>query len=342
MPGIGGAITPEFVFDLESRMRILTNNAYSSLLAKLWWQTCTSVLPSKSKRELLFWLLDSAGIQYEEEGNIEFEELAMQQAEYTALYAAKGLKVIKGDFEDLDGNGVKVAESWSRQQGAYAAYFPQKHVAARLNTGHASLGYDGENFFSTDHPLNPLMPGSGVYSNLITTDVKLDDRHTITTAFGSLKVILKALAAIKQPNGEDPRNLRPAGFLAPTAMVPRLTELLSSSFLSINGGSQDVTGVISKFGFGQVTECVELGAAYGGSDTNCYLLVEDVTGESEVGPLVWVEREPFEIMYYSGRDGGQMSADLGRTRELEWHIQGRNVASYGHPYKMLKLVGQAP
>jgi len=339
MAGIGGAITPTYLMKLEANMRILTNQAYNTLLENLWWTKITNVIPSMSKEELFFWLIDTAQIEYDEEGNIEFEELAMQNARYEAEYAAKGLKVVKSAFEDLDGNGVRVATAWSTAIGKYAAYFPQKHIAKAIKAN--GKCYDGKNFFATDHPLDPLNVAVGTFSNLLTTGIKLDARHTIETAYDTLGTIVTHLSNVKMPNGEDPRNLQNGFFVAPPAMYPRLIQLLKSKFLSISGGSTDVSGVISDYGFEGVVMATELGAAYGGSDTDCYLAVKDITGD-DLGGMCWIDREPFTVQYYSGQDGGGVSADLNRTREMEWHVEGRNVAGYGHPYKLYKLVGQAP
>lgn len=339
----GIVVTPTFVFDLESRMRLITSNSYQALLAKLWWMQCTKTIPSTSAREIMIWLLDTASIEYTEEGNIEFEELSHQQTEYKAEYASKGLRVRKSKFQDLDGNGVRLATEWSRQIGAYAAYFPQENVAKALLNGTTAVGYDGSAFFSTTHKLDPFNTSAGTYSNLLTTGVKLDDRHTLETAFTSLNVVKTAVASVKMPNGKSPRNLVIRGFIAPTAMCQRLNLLLDAKFLSISNGSTDVEGSIEAMGFkGGVIEAQELGAAYGGSDTDCYLLCEEL-GSPDLDGLVWIERETFAIQYYSGADGGTgLDAVLNRARELEWHVQGRNVVGYGHPFKIFKLVGQAP
>jgi len=339
----GIVVTPSFVFDLESRMRVITSNSYSELLKNLWWTKVTKTVDSKTAREIMIWLLDTATIEYTEDGNITFEELSHQRAEFRAQYASKGLKVRKSKFQDLDGNGIQLATEWSRQIGTYAAYFPQKHIAAGLKLGTSALGYDGVPFFATNHPLDPFNAVAGNYSNLLTTGIKLDDRHSLDTAFTSLNVVKKGVAAVKMPNGEDPRNLVPNFFLAPTAMVQRLRLLTQSKFIGLGGGSTDVDGVVSDMGFkGGVVEAPELGTAYGGSDTDCYLVCSEV-GSPDLDAMVWIDREPFTIQYYSGDGGGTgMDAALNRARELEWHIQGRNVASYGHPFKIFKLVGQEP
>lgn len=344
-----GALTPSFVFDLESRMRVIANDEYSRLVANLWYQKITKELPSQSRRELFFWMLDTAQIEGGEEGSMEFEELVMKGHEYTSDFARKGLKVLRSKFEDLDGNGVNIATEWTRQIAQQMAYWPQAKVCEALLAGETELAYDGKAYFADDHPVNPFDSAAGEYSNLWSDStstggsvgVKLDDRHSLDTAFKSMAEIRNAIAAIPMPNGSQPRKLRPLFFLAPPRMMDRLTQLTSAKFIG-NDGSTDVSGVIARWGLQPPVEVDELGAAFGGSDTDCYLVTAQLGGDG-LGGLVYVNREPFAINYYSGSGAGATGLDaaLNRNRELEWHVAGRNKVGYGHPYLIHKLVGQA-
>lgn len=342
---MGLVVNPNFILDLESRMRRIVSDAYDSLDRKTWWREVCKVRQSSTGREIMFWLLDTARIEYEVEGNVQFEQLSAQRAEYEAEYAGRALRLLKSSFSDQDGNGVNSATEWARQIGAYAGYFPQKQAARVIKSGETFIGYDGVPLFSTSHPVDPFNAAAGVYSNLITTGVKLDDRHPLDEAFESLNVVKSAIGNVPMPNGEDPRHLVPRIWLAPPRMVQRLSTLLGAKFIGLgqNGsGSTDVTGVVTSMGMpAKVVEATELGAAFGGSDTDCYVVCEEL-GSEDLDALVWVEREGFEIQYYSGQDGGAMSAELGRSRHLEWHVHGRNVMGAGHPYKIFKLVGQSP
>lgn len=339
-----GALTPSFVFDLESRMRTITSNEYQRLVADLWSPKVVKEVQTQSAKELMHWFLDTAQIEYTEEGAIEFEELAMKQTSFDSDFASKGLKMLRSKFEDLDGNGVRVAAEWSRQIGAQIAYWPQEQAAAALKAGTAatSLAYDGLPFFSASHLVNPLDSSKGTYSNLHTTGVKLDDRHTIETAIESFGLIRAALADIKMPNGSQPRKLRPLMFLAPPRMMDRLNLITKAKFIGIDG-STDVTAITGSWGLQPPIQVDEISAALGGSDTDCYLVCAQLTGD-DLGGLVYLNREPFAINYYSGQGAGATGLDavLNRTRELEWHVQGRNKMHYGHPYLIHKLVGQAP
>ena len=62
-----------------------------------------------------------------------------------------------------------------------------------------------------------------------------------------------------------------------------------------------------------------------------YLLMEEITSD-ELGALVYVDREPFQVVYH----GPQTSAELARIREFQWTTAGRNVVGYGHPYNLFR------
>src|ERR1700710_537287 len=121
MPGVG-AIDLSFVFDLESRMRIIQVDEYSRFAASEnnWWDMFTKGTPSGSRRELFFWILSTATIEPQGQGgNMQFDDMQIVEAEYTNKSAGKGLKVRKNQFRDLDGNGIRIAEAWIRQISSY-------------------------------------------------------------------------------------------------------------------------------------------------------------------------------------------------------------------------------
>ncbi len=147
------------------------------------------------------------------------------------------------------------------------------------------------------------------------------------------------IKTIKMPNGRDPRMLRPAGILCGPAMYPRVSQLLDAKFLAVaaasGGGSADFTGYTQRLGYGKVIEAPEfVEAEY---DTSYFVIVE-LARRSQLGALVYVDREPYNIRYYTGRGGGTgVDAILGRSDELEWQSSGRNVAGYGHPFLIIKV-----
>ena len=149
------------------------------------------------------------------------------------------------------------------------------------------------------------------------------------------------ITTIKMPNGRDPRNLQIRAILHPPALRSRVVQLTSAGLIAqaaaSGGGSADVGAVISDWGLEKPIQATELGAAYGGSDSDFYLVCNSVTNDDELGALVYQVREPFQVLYH----GPEASAKLARQRELQWLSQGRNAVGYGHPYQLFKVSGGA-
>ena len=356
------ALTPSFVMDLESNMRRITENEYLRLTAsdRMWWQKPTKVLTSKSRREIITWILNTAQIEDEGSGgNITFDDLFMLETEIEMKTAGKGFKIRRNQFEDLDGNGVQVASEWSMQIGAQQGYWPQKSVSTLLKAGETTRAYDGSFYFAKDHLLNPFSPGLGTYANLFsgaaastpTTDPNdaiypgacpIDDSVTAEVALQNLAKVYGYIASIRMPNGVDPRGLRPAAIIAGPRLFPRASLLSSAKTLAMaagaaaaQGGSTDVAGLITALGYGMPTQADEFAGFE--SDTSYFVLAEQISS-SQLGAIAYVDREPFSIRYYTGRGGGTgVDAILDRADILEWHTSGRNVATFGHPWLLFKV-----
>lgn len=338
-----GALTPKFMFDLESNMKKITEDEYTRLASNLWWPKVAKVRPSGSRREIVHWLLSTAQIEDQGKGgNMSFEDMVALYTEFENSDSGNGLKLRRQQFEDLDGNGVDLASQWSRDTGAYMAYWPQKQVVKAMKNGHlsSSKSYDGVPFFSASHPNNPKDASAGDYSNLI-TGVRIDSGVSADTALANLQTVFAKIAEIKMPNGEDPRFLKPAGIIAGPKLFPRAVQLTNAKFIAqvagagaAQGGSGDVEALIAALGYGQPIKADEFAGFE--SDTTYFVVAEQIS-TSQLGGLVYVEREPYRITYYTGQGGGTgADAVLDRAQELEWHNHGRNVTGYGHPYLLFK------
>lgn len=336
------AITPEFLFDLESNMRLITSREYERLTSNLWWRIICKEMSSGSKKERVNWLLDSARIQPTGKGgNVEFEDIVALTTEFESLNAAAGLKLKKEQLEDLDGNGVDLATHWARQMGAYASYWPQKQLAKALLANPTS--YDQKAFFASDHPVNPFLPVAGTFANVFTGGASgiypgalpIDASVTVDTAVANIAKAIAYCASLKMPNGEDPRFLKIGALLVPPALTARAQQITNAKFIAqVAGsaaGSGDIEAIVRNFGLGQPVEVPELGSAFGGSDTSYYLAMQEITS-NELGAFVYVNREPFSVVYH----GPQTSAELARLREFQWTTEGRNVIQPGHPYLLFR------
>lgn len=342
------AVTTSFLMDLESRMRLITENEYVRMSASdvLWWDEVTRLLPSGSRREIINWIMSSAYLEDRGElgGKLDFEDMTILEHEVTHRHAGKGLRLHRAQFEDLDGNGVALAREWSEQMGAQHAYWPQRQIAELLKEGESGVAYDDSFFFDTDHPVHPYNPSAGTYSNLLVgADYRIDVGVSVQQAFENLARIFGHIASLKMPNGRDPRFLRPGIILAPPTMKARLNTLLGAKFIAMSGtsggGSVDVEGVIEGLGFAKPKYADEL-AGY--EDETSFFVFAQQIASSQLGAFAYSQREPFSIRYYTGQGGGAgVDAILSRTDELEWHTTGRNASTYGHPYMCFKVKASA-
>lgn len=343
------ALTPEFLFDLESEMRIVAEEDYNRLLSNLWWNFVMKVMPSGAKRERINWLLDTARIErtIKGGGEVSFEDILSRTTEFENLNAAAGLMLKKEELEDHDGNGVQLAAHWARQMGAYAAYWPQKQLAVAMRAN--GVTYDGLPFFTpigSPHLVNPFKAAAGSFANDFTGApagtypgaVPIDDSVTIDVAVNNIAKVIAYIAGIPMPNGEDPRNLRVNKILVPPALVTRAQQLTQAQFIAqaaaSGGGSGDISAIISNWGFGQPVEAPELAAAFGGDDDTYYVLAEEITS-NQLGAFVYVDREPFQMIMH----GEMTDAELARQRRLQWTTEGRNVVGNGHPYLLFRCQG---
>lgn len=343
-----GAITPQFLMDLESRMQVITENEYVRLSSNSWWPKFMRKRTTEARRDVLTWLLTTAQIEDTgpQGGKMSYDEILSQQTEFETKFAGRGLRIHKSQLEDTDGNGVDLAVKWSGDIGAYMGYWAQKQLVKLIKAGHNAdaVSYDKVPFFSASHPTNPFDVGVGTYSNVFTGAAAgvypgacpIDDSVNVDVALGNLSKIYAYVEGLKMPNGEDPRFLTPCAILAPPRMRSRVTQLLNAKVIAQSAtggaGSADVEALISSFGFEAPTIAQELSGFE--NDTTFFVACRELTS-SQLGAFVFIEREQFKINYYTGAQ----LPDFNRTNLLEWQTQGRYAAGYGHPFTIFKCKG---
>lgn len=360
------ALVPSFVFDFESEMQRITESEYARMVASenLWWRDIARVRNTGKKREIIAWLLSTAQIRTQGlGGNIAFSDMAATFKEYDILNSGNGLKLSRDQLEDNDGNGFDFAAEWSAQMGAYMAYWPQQQISNLIINGATSsaVAYDNVQFFADNvvnstngHPVNQFNTSAGKYYNWFhgassgsyPGALPIDESVTVDVALANLQKAIAYIASIKMPNGVTPRFLKPRRLMVPPRLVARAQMLTNARYIaqaagSSGGGSADIESVIGNWGFMQPIEVQEFAGVTLGdgasSDLIWYIAAEQVT-TTQLGALVYVDRDPFKITYYTGQGGGTgVDAVLDRARELEWHVQGRNVAGYGHPYSLFRF-----
>lgn len=296
-----GALTPTFLFEIERRLRNIEEFEFARMLTSrvIWWNKVTRVSNITGKSERVTWFLSSANIRqvtpadgsFINAGDITFEQLVTQTAEYFPALHTDGFKVAKNEILALDGTGLDALQTIISSWGALSAYYPQRLVAQIILNGQATDGsanaYDGVPFFQgnststafptvTGHPVNPLFTGYGGYANLMTGGSSgsypgacpIDDSVTFDVAVQNLAKFVAYIAGVSMPNGQDPRMLQAAHILHSPRMKVRVQQLTSAKFYgagaSGGAGTQDMADAVGQIfdnSAGWPLEAMELAAA---------------------------------------------------------------------------------
>lgn len=295
-----GALTPTFLFEIERRLRNIEEFEFARMLTSrvMWWNKVTKVSDIAGKSERVTWFLSSANIRqvtpadgsFINAGDITFEQLVTQTAEYFPALHTDGFQIAKREVMALDGTGLDALQTIMAGWGALSAYYPQRLVAQTILNGAASDGsanaYDGVPYFQGNatstpfptvkgHPVNPFFPGYGGYANLLTSTASgsypgacpIDDSITFDVAVKNLAKAVAYIASVSMPNGQDPRMLQAMHIIHPPRMKLRVTQLTGAKFYAAaaasGGGAQDMAaGIASIFdnSAGWPLEAQEFGA----------------------------------------------------------------------------------
>jgi len=294
-----------------------------------------------------------------------FDDMSAIYTEYDVLPAVAGLKLSRPQLEDNDGNGLDIASAWAAQAGSLMAYWPQQKIAQKILDGakSTSVAYDGVQFFAdatvnsgNGHPLDQTRVSRGNYVNWFHGTptstylgaLPIDESVNVDIALANLQKAIAYIASIKMPNGITPRFLKARRLMVPPRLVARAQQLTNARYIaqaagSSGGGSGDIEAIIRNWGFLQPIEVQEFagvlpsGGASGTKDLTWYIACEEMRS-TQLGTFLYIEREPFAIRYYTGQGGGTgTDAVLDRQQLLEWHLYGRNIAGYGHPYGIFRF-----
>lgn len=336
------ALTAQFIASLETQMQALAEVEYLGALRKVWWPLVMKRRPSRGRQAVLAWLLSTAQIhEAHGGGDVSFEDLAQLFTEIEPKFSNAGLRLTKAQLEDARADsemteGVDLALAWAEQISAAIAYWPQRNAALILRGGEDTFdAYDGSRFFATDHPLNPFRAALGTYSNLLTgaSAAPIDVSVDLATARENLGKVYEHIGAIKLPHGDGFRCLRPKAILGAPKLFPRLQELTQISLaipVTPETTLVEAAELVNTVGGVMPVNAGELSGFE--SETTYFVACEQVEA-SQLGAMVYLEREPHAIKYY----GPEASAELDRARELQWIVRGRNRVAPGHPYLLFKV-----
>lgn len=151
-------ITPAVLLALNTAMKKSFDDAYAAQRAQSVYERVATVVPSSTSSTTYDWLGDFPDLR-EWVGDRVIKDMKAQGYQITNKLYESTVGVPRTAIED-DAHGVY--GPLSARMGQSAAQHPDKIVAALLAAGAASLCYDGQFFFDTDHPIYPNVDGTGV------------------------------------------------------------------------------------------------------------------------------------------------------------------------------------
>ena len=148
-------ITPDV---LKALMTGFRKNYQDGLqIAKSQYKDIATVVPSSTKSNTYGWLGQWPGFR-EWVGDRAFNDMAAHSYAIANKHFESSVKVNRDDIED---DNIGIYAPLFTEMGRAAAAFPDQQVFELLKKGHATLCYDGQNFFDTDHPVFAKVDGTG-------------------------------------------------------------------------------------------------------------------------------------------------------------------------------------
>lgn len=329
-------ITSAFINRFETNVQVLIQDSWARRARTLMWDKLMISRESKTGRDILFWLLETAKLVDEGfGGNKRADDLAASFFEIVNKNSGAMLRLTTNELRDnqmsdaglMGMPALDFAGAWARQIGGHAAYWPQQALISLLKAGTTALGYDGVPFFSTAHPINPF-GGVGTFSNRISglpLSVVTSGVYDVAKMIYNFAQVLAAVRGTLQPNGL-PRDVVWKYAVGGPDMQLALPLIFETK--TFGGGGVSVgpnENIVSRWGIEPVIfpELNEPGVAY---------LVGEALSE-EGAAFIFNERDPYVLSSYAP----ETDSSLQRRKEFEWSYDGRNAASYGHPYLAVRI-----
>lgn len=306
---------PSNVLTVQDQLIKLQNDEYSVAQLERWDSKIFAQRTSGGAKDIFNWYLQTSKIDELPFNSMLFDDLASVAFTVENKDFGKGLRLSANQFKD---DQLEGAASWSKGMGFHMAIFPQIQAASLLQNGTSRKGWDGVNFFSASHPVNPFDAAVGTYSNLVTT--------TPLTA-ASLASVVAGLEVFKLPNG-DYRRLKATHLLHPPQLKLAAQTATKARFITNAVGAAAATteNVVTDYNITPIS-APELS----GEADVWYVIAQE--GGTFGKPLVEQVREDFAMTDYTGIT----QAQLNRDNMVEWHVRGRRAYAYGNPFQIIRV-----
>jgi phage major head subunit gpT-like protein len=304
-------ITPASVQGLFTQYDTRFSAAYAKFGTAPWYSNIAMEMPSRTAQTLYAWLAHLPAMRQwlgaRQIQNLETLSYTIINKKFELTLAVQRT-VLEDDQYDTYG-------PWMDQAAFQARKWPDQQIAPLLlqgNTANFGACYDGQNFFSTAHPIDPLKPSLGVQSNLFSGGYSLTwDNYTKVRA---------SMMSLVRNDGINPLGVVPNLLVVPPQLegiAKSIVESKTTAFSTLSGnamvGGQDNWAA----GTAKVLMIPELAS----QPTYWYLM----DTRQAIMPLIWQLRIPVEFTYRN-----QLTDDFVFSNDaFKYGLRSRGAPGYG-------------
>ena len=155
-------------------------------MADSQYKEIATVIPSSTASNTYGWLGQWPAFR-EWVGDRVFQDMKAHGYAITNKHFESSVKVNRNDIED---DNVGIYAPMMTEMGRASAVHPDELVFALLKNAHATLCYDGQNFFDNDHPVYEKVDGTGQSTTVSNIFTGLDDAWYLLDTSRALKPLI--------------------------------------------------------------------------------------------------------------------------------------------------------
>lgn len=160
-------VTPSLIAGLQTGYKKIYQDAYNEAEAASFWSKVATEVPSTSDSETYGWLGDFPDMR-EWIGSRVVKDMAASSYQITNKDWESTVGVDRNAIED---DKLGIYNPRFKMMGHAAARKPDQLMADLMKAAQSTIGYDGQNFYDTDHPVYAEVDGTGAVSTVSNLDV---------------------------------------------------------------------------------------------------------------------------------------------------------------------------
>jgi phage major head subunit gpT-like protein len=299
-------ITPANVRALRSGFNLMFRSAYDE--TPVWFTQLTTSVPSSSHMNTYAWANQLPGMR-EWIGERQVNNFAASTYTIQNKTWEQTFGIFREDFED---DNLGLYGEHSAMMGEAARKHPDELVKGLLQNGHATLCFDGQNFYDTDHPVSMYDVGQGTYSNYSNTAMALTEPN-----------FLSRRTLVQSYKGEKGRNLN---VMPDLIQVPPALEVTALEITRAQFKASGATNIIAEYRMANVMVSPDLS----GQDTTWYMHVTS----KRIKPFVFQTRRALAFQTKSAVTDDVVLED----NMIKFYADARYNVGYSLPFLSYKAV----